>query len=428
MRSKTLITISITILFFLLNNLNSLAISRWDEYTNIKVVEETGHSFELKYNGEPFFEKPPLWHFLTSFIASGGVENPASYRLISAISGFIIIILTFLITYKKFGKTPAILSVLTILSIQQLFLINRDYFSTHNLKTADLDALQILFIILSISPLLSIKNKQFGHPSNRIYVRIILSAVFSGLGFMTKEFFSLIPFFLLLIFLLINIKIVKLKYLLIYLFIFSFSFLLIALPWHLFMIFKYGKEFIEEYFLYHAVTRFSSSIEGHTNDIFHYLRILTNREMFPSFLLLILSTIYWIKKFSYKCVRNYDTFIILAFPVFLFVILLFNHTRLSWYLLPIYPFCAIIIGVFINDFLKGKINIKYFYYAIWLAYFFLIQSLAGEYKLISGIIIFIIFLLKIFLIKESFRIEKLLLILILGTNFFLTGYFITISN
>ena len=334
------IAIGFTVIF---SNLSNPLIQRWDESTNIKVVKSLNQDFLApEVDGHIFFEKPPLWYWSTFSITKVLGNSISSYRLISAISFAIIFLLVIYIGYKNFGFIYSLFG--SLIFIFTLQLITPDYsfiFSTHNFKSADLDTLMIMFSFISFF----LFNEYLKKDQNKFFY---LGVGFSGLAFMTKGPMAIVP----IISFLIYCKFIKRKInwkLLIKAFVLI---LLIVLPWHIYEWIKYGNAFINTYFLYHNIDRYAEPLENHSENIFFYFRILIDPRLFPGFIFFGLSLLqlrYW-KNFLQNKIAA-QAFLNIALGL---VVITLVQTKLSWYILFIYPFIAVFCSAGLFTFIKSR--------------------------------------------------------------------------
>lgn len=313
------------------NKLSDQPIARWDEETNMQVVSElvTKQTFPYLFlNGKPFFEKGPLWYFITSCIIKNFGSSLANYRLLSSVSALGILCLLLYITLHIFGITTMSVSALVFLSIPQLVTNNPDgIFSTHTFRSADGDSLFSFCIFLA-----SILYFQ-----NKTTVLNKLGTIITALAFLTKGPLAFVPMIL---FLLshkqtysnnsVQNKMVS------HLAIFS----IIVVPWYGLEISKYGLDFINNHFFYHIMQRVLMPIEGHSYPFFHYIGLLVNPKISGLSILFFPSLILYFVKQN----KNYFLSYLVTFIVAFLGILSVNQTRLSWYILPVYPYICIFIG------------------------------------------------------------------------------------
>lgn len=375
-------------LFLCFFKLSSHPIQQWDELTNINVVKESLDSDNpliLKYNGSPFFEKPPLWYWLSAGMTKIFGETIFNFRLVSAISGVFLTWLVYKIGKDFWGEIAGITAGFSVLAAGHLFINNvSGYFSTHNFRSADLDALQILFMIIAFWYFYCGINARKKFDISKYFA---VSFLFSGLAVMVKGFFGFFPIISGLCFLIIqnicnrrktdvfsiferifkavfcyffcNFREIINKFIPKFFSIISEKFsrpkisaktfilptivlLLTILPWHLFMTLIFGREFTSEYFLYHIVKRATQAIESHSESFSFYFQMLFNSKVFVSGALLFVGIFAAIlKKKFMQDFRRFGIVFNVLFPLFIFTLI---PTKLAWYNLYIYPFAALIIG------------------------------------------------------------------------------------
>jgi 4-amino-4-deoxy-L-arabinose transferase-like glycosyltransferase len=336
-----------TAFFLCFYRLGARPLERWDEQTNAKVVSEILHKQTpviLYLNNQPFFEKPPLWYFLTSGVVKILGLNNFSLRFISALSGFILIIILYQLLKSQFSQLTAVVGGFSFLSIGQLFINNAGgYFSTHNIRSADGDILQILLILLST---IYFSIFRFGKIKY-----LYLAVIFSAFAFMTKGPLGLLPDIIFIINyfrgkweIIINPKHILLLILI---------FLLITLPWYAYMFLQFGNIFLSVHFGYHILERFLTPLENHHENFWYYLEILSNPRTFSLFSILIISLVYN-KKFSIKPIKQ---FYFPAIPMIIGILLVAElaQTKLAWYILGSYPFITYVISKFFYDTKNNKI-------------------------------------------------------------------------
>lgn len=343
-----LFLLAIVFLFF---GLEEAPIARWDELTNIQVVRDSldvGNLFDLQYWGHPFFEKPPLWYFLTGGLVKIFGDSLSTFRLVSALSGLAFFAGIYYLSRKNFGRLAGILSVLTMLASGQLFLSDKYIISTHNFRSADLDALQLalmlwalIFFGLSLGKINKLTNQR-----KYFYLGVILS----GLAVLTKGPLGLLPWFVYFVYCLVNRRRLKidLRVWLISLLVL----LVIILPWYLYMFTVYGLQFTEEHFVYHMFGRAGDALEDHGNGQFFYIKVLAQSRFFFSHGILALVIFHMLK--VKKWWREWKYFsLIFGFTVTLIMISLMG-TRLAWYILPIHLFSFSALGWYLRNLFKNE--------------------------------------------------------------------------
>ncbi len=339
----------------------------WDEATNISVILESADSpdpLNLKYTNEPFWEKPPLFYWigiiLYKVFQPGNLEEMTwLFRSISSFSGLLLISSCWFFLKKKFSVFTANLSLLVFLSIPAFWLFNpTGFIATHNFRSVDSDILQLLFIMLGV---FFIENLAGDFKKTR---NTILIGIFIGLAVLTKGIFGFIPLFILFWKLVVQIKknTVSFKQATTVFSIALFSSLLIVLPWHIYMYTNFGTTFFNEYFLYHQLGRASSSLEGHNQPTWFYILNLLD----PRFSGILILTLITFISTKYKATKE------LWIGLGLITLFSLIQTKISWYILPAYPFLII----YISKKLRGLL-------LIFCSAFFLFQIFSIGQKIIT---------------------------------------------
>lgn len=335
-RQKILFLLLLLIsLFLFFYQLDKTSLVRWDEQTNYFVITSTLRTktpWILKLGEAMFFEKPPLWYYVLLPLGKIFGTTPLLLRVTTAFIGVSITILIFWVGKKVYTLRTGFLAAFFFLTIPQLFFTNPNgVFATHTLRSGDMDGLFIVFIILALFFFSqSFENKKY------FYYGI----GWSSLAIMTKGPIGILP---ILIFIMVNFfQKTKMSFTLKIFLQSLLIYLLITLPWHLFMYLKFGESFVYEYFWYHLLGRATTTLEGHFEPWWFYLKILGTRNFFflPE-LSLVATTIVLTNK---KLLQNKGTQLFIAFIIVLLGLITITKTRLAWYLLPLYPFLALMVG------------------------------------------------------------------------------------
>lgn len=346
-------------------------LEKWDERVYIDVVKSSlqddsylvpkinsleGEFDMLTFNDNYFYEKPPIWFWIAFGVTKVFGYSSDYLRYISAVSGFLIGLILIFIAKKYFGKITAIFTGLVFATTGHLFVMNvANIYSSHNIRTICLDVLQMLFIVVSQYFILkfveevkkSKKSSSFAKAmedtkvkSKKPNINLMLIALFTSLGILTKGVFSLIPVFLLFVDLIFIQKESFKNWLKTFLLI-TFYLLLMLLPWHLYMTFQGGWDFWNNYFFYHNLNRSFNAIEGHNEAWYFHILNFFNPEFFTSGLAFFITVFYLIqkKRFFEPVLFHFTTYTLLC--LFLATII---QTKLSWYALYIYPSAALISG------------------------------------------------------------------------------------
>ena len=341
--------------------------------------------------GKVWYEKPPLYMWVSAgFMKLLGFASWAP-KLPSAIFGFLTIITVYIFSKKLFGKTAGFLSAFVLLTITQFLYYTR---------TAMLDVSVTFFITLALALYCLAKR-------NGKSFLMILSGACIGLAVMTKGVVGLLPFPVILFFeiYLLTTKKQKIGKKLIFdnLLLLVFS-IIIFIPWHLEMIKLFGQDFLKNYIGYHVWDRAVSAIEDKGRPFYWYFIVfrVSMRIWLGVFIIALPYIIYKIfrktgrqemtagllGKIDLSGKDNEKLTFLMIWSLIVFLFFSSAKSKLVWYILPIYPALSILIGyflakllnflmVFVKDPYKGiaKIFIMFFIVTAYLFYIFLNKDL-----------------------------------------------------
>lgn len=323
-------------------------LENWDEGFYAQVTKEMiqrKEPFVLYWNGEIFLDKSPLNFWLNTFFVKIFGLSEFSTRLVSAISGFITIIIIFSYAFKRWGIIPALFSFSALV-------LNNIYI--WRVRTGNLDALLTLFFVISYLLIIS-KNK------NRYFY---LGVVFA-LIYLQKLTIFFLPLAIFIFYELLTHKEKVFKkihsYLLLILVILIIDGIWLLIGW-----LKVGAKF-PVYYLFKAdqgVGRLSLTF--FKTDYLSYTYYSLQRRLIYPF---IIGTIFLI--INIKKLKN---LVLLLFSSSLIILLSFTQQRNNWYLVPSMPFWALTIGYGVNHILiiSEKLKTKkIFSFIILLALFYI---------------------------------------------------------
>lgn len=135
----------------------------------------------------------------------------------------------------------------------------------------------------------------------------------------------------------------------------TFYFLLLTiLPWHLYAYLKHGAAFITPYILEQVLRRATVPIEFHLESRWFYFNFLYKELGLGVVLVSIYSLALMLKKWVQN--KKMNDLVLIAWWIFIpLVIFTLAKTRLSWYILPVYPGIALAIGYGLTYFADSKI-------------------------------------------------------------------------
>lgn len=327
-----LILVFLSYLFFMLGN-SLLSLTNPDEVFYAQTAKEMAmrHSWLTPYLFDtPQFEKPIFLYWLLRFgfilfgISSFGARF---FPALFAIFGVIAVYLLGALGYRDPKK--AFMSAFILMSSALYIGLGR---------TAFTDMIFTVFILLAlVSFFWGYSRREKKMPG------ILLFFVFSGLAALTKGPIGfLIPIMTVVLFLLIKND---LRFLLYWGSFLGFAvFLGIALPWYMVMIDRYGQVFTREFF-YNDHFRRIVEAEHHKFDTWYFYPFSMIAYMFPWSLFVLMALAEFFR--NLKCDPK-DIHIFLAcWIAVVFCMFQFAHSKLSSYIMPLFPALGVITGDFI---------------------------------------------------------------------------------
>jgi 4-amino-4-deoxy-L-arabinose transferase-like glycosyltransferase len=324
----------------------------WDEGIYASIGREMKHSGDLlipSWNGDLWLEKPPVIGWVTGLGMSLAGENELGARLFMPLFAGAILYAIFRIG-QKLGSTLMGAASAGLLGYFNLFLSRARTLNTDGMLLAAI-AWTSWLLLAGSSPWL---------------IGIVM-----GLAIMVKGASGVLAIIIALPLLIKKPK----SYLLS-----TFYFLLLTIiPWHIYTYVSHGNAFITPYFLEQVVRRATVPIEFHMESRFFYFNFLYKDLGAGVVLVTIFSFALMLKKWvSDRKVNDLLTIMWwVAIPLVLFTL---AKTRLSWYILPVYPAIALSIGYGLTYFAEST---KSRYVAVILVVGVLIQMLWHGYSYVE---------------------------------------------
>jgi 4-amino-4-deoxy-L-arabinose transferase-like glycosyltransferase len=328
--------------FNLFYNLGVEPIRDWDEarhgvnaYEMLRNKDYIVNTFA--YEADYYNLKPPLsyWMVMAGYKLAG--FTPLGLRIFSAISAFSTILIVALFVKYKHGVLASIISAAVLTSTVQ-------YIISHCARTGDADSLFVLLFTLSmLSMALMEKSRRW----------LYLAGFSFSLAFLAKSWHSGAIAAVGGIYILFSGYILKIKLKEWALFIAST--VLPVLLWGVVRYTRDGFEFFKEMITYDLLARTATPLEGHAGSVYYY--ILTLRYYYFYWIIIICAGFLLYLLFCREDLKQQGWRYVLALALWIVVpLLLFTKakTKLSWYIIPIYPAMAICIGVFCSNLLKLK--------------------------------------------------------------------------
>lgn len=305
--------------FLMLWNLGGTRLNHWDEAWYAAVSHTmfvTNNYFTPMWNTAPFFEKPPLYYWLTviNFYIFG--VSDFSVRLTSAISGIATLFVVYQLGKELGNKYIGIMSVVVLLS-SPMFL--------YRSRTGNLDILLLFFMTLALYSFVKGLKKK---PKWFLVMGISLA-----LGFLTKGFIAL---YLLLVIAVYSIFLKDKQFYKHKEFLQGLGLaVLIIAGWLLLFLQINGQEFIRQ-FLQSNEEKFNVGAQTFANLSSTYLGYLKSGMKLWSVIFAI--SMVWIfvnKKISVVLLP-------ILYTLIFFVIMSFSSIKSNWFIIPIYVPIAVL--------------------------------------------------------------------------------------
>lgn len=296
----------------------------------------------LYLNGEYFFEKPPLffWLVAASFKLFHTI-NEWSARVPVAFQAFLSALCVLLVGAKVVSKKFGIYSALILGTSLEFIMMS---------KIGMLD--MTLAFCTTISTFLGFMTF-FVKESNKKYFWWGFY-LFSALGVLAKGIPGFVIPFGTMFFCGIYTKKLKEFFKPQYFLVGTLLFLLVALPWHILMFHKHDPLFYNEYIVKHHLARFLGADVIDRKRPFYYYFVTIAWGLFPwifSFVALLIDKVKGFKYKSFDELTVSEKFVSLSVIGAVFTMLFFTSsgTKLVTYILPIYPFLAVILAQYLTE-------------------------------------------------------------------------------
>lgn len=372
---STIVGLLAAFYFIFFHNIGNYPLMDVDETRYVAIAREMFHSkdfLSLYLNGDYFFEKPPLyfWGECISFAIFGKV-NEFTARFPVALYGMLTCFLLYFTGKKLVSRNFGAISALILATSMEFVILAK--FAILDIVLATCTAFSIIFGFMTY----------FCKEENKKYFWWLFY-IFSGLAVMAKG----IPGFVVPFGTMFFVSIISRRFKEIfkpqYFLIGFLLFFIITIPWHAIMLKMHDPRFFDEYIVKHHLQRFVNSEEVGRDQpfIFMFLTFLwgilpwTFSAMAAAFCKVrdkIISFVNQQKQlngfaqkvkllnpfinFDFEKLSVAEKLHLFSWIAFLFIMLFFSvsSTKLITYILPIYPFSAIILGfVWKNYIEKGR--------------------------------------------------------------------------
>ena len=289
------------------------------------------------FNGKPKLNKPPLSYWVVGLFYKMFGVSLIWERLVMALAGLGSVLAVYWIGITLF-KRPVALWAAGIFATTFRFLVLS--------RRLLIDVLLLFCLLMAIAFFLSWlkkERKEF----------FLLSAVFLGLGALTKGPVALLPVFFLFIYLLFSGEIRKL---------FSaplltaaILFLLIVAPWYLVLGFYNGWESVSGFFLKDNLGRFTHLDYGPDRSYFYYVGVFL-ADFFPWSLLFVGGVYWYFSGGKKKKAEEKRAFRLLGLWIVVWILVFsFSRNKQEYYILPVYPAAALWIACYLRQSTAPKV-------------------------------------------------------------------------
>ena len=328
--APALLALGSGLLFFW--NLGRASLQDWDEATYAEIAREISvfHNWMyLHWNYVPWYNKPPLYIWMTAALYHFGV-NAFWARAVSALAGVGVVLLTYAIAKRLYGRTAGIVAAIVLGSCFQFIAAGR--FGTS-------DMLLTFFLYASLYAYLQARE----HPACWYAV-----GVCTGLAIMTKGPAALVGPAAIVIALVIDHQFrsaLRTRHL----WGGVAAVVIIALPWHVVSLLHYGPAFFDQYLGTMVIGRIGAPVEGHDGDLLTYVAFIRD-QFFPW----VYAIPFALLLFARDRVRARDgSWLLVVFPAIVFILYTLVQTKLVWYILPVYPALAVLVAALLIKAVRG---------------------------------------------------------------------------
>lgn len=324
-------------------NLGNIPINSWDEarhgvnaYEMLRRKNYVVNTYA--YNTDYWNLKPPL-SYLTIILGYKLVGfNPLGLRIFSGIAAILTIIFITLFVLYKYGRLSSLISAAVLTTTVP-------FVTEHCARTGDADSIYVLFFTTAIISLAMIeKNSKW----------ILCCGLSFAMAFLSKSWHAGNIIVIAFVYMLLTGVLFKLKIKDLVLIILSS-----VIPIGIWAIFRYandGVRFFKHMIEYDLMARTSRCLEGHVGGVYYYLESMQWSYFYWTiafFGTTIAALAFLYKAFCNKRLIN-DGIIVGAWILIPFVLYTVAKTKISWYILPMYPAMAVSIGALSNFLLKNE--------------------------------------------------------------------------
>ncbi|MFH1429381.1 MAG: glycosyltransferase family 39 protein [Candidatus Margulisiibacteriota bacterium] len=353
---KPLLLLAVLSFVLIFWHLGSTTLWQGDEgiYAEIaREMHESGNIITPHYNYAPRFDKPPLYFWLTSLLYMFLGISEFTVRFWPAFFGFATVMLTYLMGTRLWNRATGLISAVVMLTCMQNVVQSR---------VAIMDTMLTFWLLLCIYCLINWYRdnnwKQFYIASIAAGfavlvkgpVGVIFPAVVLGISLLIKKDLKRV----------LNPRVLT-GFIL---------FILIAAPWYIAAYIQNGAVFINDFFGYQNIARYTKAIEQHGAPWFFYFIILF-AGFFPWSPFLLIPGAKLVEKITnmgsgtkdqgsvktHHSNISFESIFFIVWSLFIFVFFSFSQSKLPGYIFPIFPVLALSVGKGIKEGIEQLGNI-----------------------------------------------------------------------
>jgi len=340
--TATLLLVAVTSLVIFLAGSGKVALSDPDESRYALVgwnMLRTGDWLTPQLYHEPYFDKPPLYFWLTalSFKLLGTTEFAA--RLVPAVGAMLVVVACYLLALELYGSNCALLAGVALLTTATTLVVS---------KFLRMDVYLVLWISLT---LLAFVKGYKAEGSSRWFLVMYVAA---ALAMLTKGPVGvLIPFATIGIFLALNGQLSKVLDMKV---IAGLAILIvIGCPWFIYMAVEH-EQFLRKFFWEQHVQRWAAGKFGHRDNPLMYLAFLI--VGFLPWTPLLLPAIVYAAREGFGVKRAWQERFLLIWAGFVVVFFSLGKTKMVNYVLPAFVPLAVLLGRYFQQYLWSDLPMR----------------------------------------------------------------------
>jgi len=330
-----LISICLLLYFFRLGYMPLGDIDEAMHAATSKAMVLSGDWITPQYNGENFYDKPPLYNWLAALAFMVMGFNELAARLPAALLGLGCVLITYWLARKMFAPVAAFLSALVLATSVEFIVLSRAV--VHDISLA-------FFVTLALTLFfVGFKNERRRKPA------FLFGYATLGLAVLAKgPVGAALPVMIIGLFLIYKRQLRFLKDMQIGWGLLIF--LAVAAPWYVLISLK-NPDYLEYFLLKQNIGSFLSQQSRHPRPFYYYIPVLMG-GLFPWSFFLPLALFRAIRA---KAALHGDgvIFALIWFGV-IFIFFSMANSKLVTYILPLFPAAALLVGVLLYDLLYAS--------------------------------------------------------------------------